>query len=711
MNWWLSNKECTGCLACENICKNNAITVSEDEAGFLFPVFDASLCVNCGACKNVCPVNKVKENGNFYKDGSRTDVYAGWNNDSEIRMDSTSGGIFSVLAARTIEEGGMVVGAVFNKELNVENVLIKDMEDLAALRRSKYVSSNPKHIYREVKEAIENGKNVLFCGTPCEVAAAKAYIGDSDNLLLVDFVCRNTNAPIAYRSYLRSVGAHKHAEVIEVAFREKDDSWQNYSTRVTFDDGSRQNFNRYEDPFMKGFVNDNLYMRESCSDCKFRGFNRGSDITLGDYWGVREEWDDKKGTSLIIVHTEKGHEVIEAIKGDIVLHKSNAVEAAEKNRAIEESVKINTHSKEFIDRLNKGDDFIRVLDEFEKRDEDERKEGKKVSVYIFGHDEEKRKITRDSLNKSKGVTVELIEDLDNPNDMDEFLSKATGSLVSFLEEGDTVHIDTYEQAFKNAEAGADVSLFGIKEVIADKATWPVKSAFNGEGNELFLYDSLIRPAGKLSDYTSYGDFLCNKVYRKSVFNGVKLGIFDAGYKELCLLNVLLTARPNIHKVIGMTRSFADRPYRPYRIGEIDVKRFTDLIFNISVNAEPLNNHILNAALMYAYKYEKEIAKQMEYRGFDDVKKKLHIHMETYYPTIVGEGLLMEENLKEIENDYIGKINEKLATDKKIWEYKCKYNDLKNEYDIMAGKRFVKMALKADAFIKKIKGIFGFGKKK
>ena len=121
--------------------------------------------------------------------------------------------------------------------------------------------------------------------------------------------------------------------------------------------------------------------------------------------------------------------------------------------------------------------------------------------------------------------------------------------------------------------------------------------------------------------------------------------------------------------------------------------------------------MLNATLMYTYKYEKEIAKQMEYRGFDDVKKKLHLHMETYYPTIVGEGLLMEENLKEIENDYIGKINEKLATDKRIWEYKCKYNDLKNEYDIMAGKRLVKMALKVDAFIKKIKGIFGFGKKK
>ena len=711
MKWWLSMKECTGCLACENICGSNAITVVKNEAGFLYPSINNARCVNCGACKAVCPVNKVMENGNFYKDGDRVDVYAAWNKNQEIRLDSTSGGIFSVLAERTICEGGMVVGAIFNENLDVENVLIKDMEELAALRRSKYVASNPKHIYREVKEAIKEGKNVLFCGTPCEVAAAKAYIGDSDNLLLVDFVCRNTNAPAAYRAYLSSIGAHKHADVIEVAFREKDESWQNYSTKVTFDDGSRQNFNRYEDPFMKGFVNDNLYMRESCEDCKFRGFNRGSDITLGDYWGVREEWDDKKGTSLVIVHNEKGHEVIEAIKDSIVIHRSNSVEASEKNRAIEESVKANPHSREFIERITKGDDFIRTLDEFENRGEQERKAGKRVSVYIFGKDEEKRRVTKESLEKSKGVTIELIENLNNPGDMDEFLSKATGSLISFLEEGDTVHMDTYEQAFKNAETGADVSLFGIKEIVAGKATWPIKNSFNGEGNELFLYDSFIRVAGKASDCTSYGDYLCNKVYKKSVFNGVPLGVFDAGYKELCLLNALLTARPNIHKVVGMTRSFADRPYKPYRIGEIDVKRFTDLVFNVSLNAQKLNDHMLSMTLIRAYKYEKEIAKQMEYRGFDDVKKKLHTHMETYYPTILGDSVLMEENLIEIENNYIDAINERLATDKRIWEYKCKYNDMKNEYDILAGKRLVKIALKVDAFIKKIKGIFGFGKKK
>lgn len=711
MKWWLSENECTGCLACENICKSNAITVMPDRDGFLYPVIDNTLCVNCGACKNVCPVEKCKINPNFYQDATRTDVYAAWNNDTEVRLDSTSGGVFTVLAKRTIEEGGLVCGAVFNKELNVENVMIKSLDDLAALRRSKYVASNPGHIYREVKKALDAEKIVLFCGTPCQVAAVKSYVGDSENLLLVDFVCRNINPPLAYRSYLKSIAAHKHADIIEVAFRDKDDSWHNYSTKITFDDGSKKNINRYEDPYMKGFINDNLYMRPSCEECNFRGFNRGSDITLGDYWGVRDEWDDKKGTSLVIVHTEKGREVLEAVSNDLTMHKSNVTEAVNKNKAIVESVKRNKRSEEFMDRLYKGDDFIVTLDEFEHLASEDKKAAKKVSVYIFGKDKEKRNITKESLAKVRDVTVEIIEKLDNPDDMDEFLEKSTGSLISFLEEGDVVHFDMYEQAFKNMEAGADVSLFGVKEVIGDKATWPNKNAFTGEGNVLFLYDSLVRHIGKESDYTSYGDVFCNKVYKKSVFKGVKLGRFNSGYKELCMLKALLTAKSNIKKVIGSTVSRVDRAVKPYRIGSVDVEEYTNLVFSIAELADKLNEPIFREALLYLYKYEKEVAKQMEYRGFADVKKKLHMHMGVFYPEILGAEVLIDTNLTELEEYYMDKINTKIETDQILWDYKDKYNRLKKKYDALTNKKSVKFLMKINDVFKKFKGILGVSGKK
>ncbi|MBQ7076953.1 MAG: Coenzyme F420 hydrogenase/dehydrogenase, beta subunit C-terminal domain [Lachnospiraceae bacterium] len=710
MMWWLENKDCTGCGACTNICENKAITLQEDEEGFIYPVIDNEACVNCGLCKMVCPVEKQKNDSSFYKKSEVCDVYAGWSTDKEVRILSTSGGVFSVLAERTLKEGGLVTGVRFNDALEAENVLIESLDDLAALRKSKYIQSNPKDIYKKVKEALDNGKKVMFCGTPCQVAAVKAYIGDNDNLLTVDFVCRNTNSLSAYRSYIRSIGNHKHADVIEVVFRDKDDTWQNYSTKLTFDDGTKKNINRNEDPFMRAFILDNLTLRPSCEDCKFRGFDRGSDITLGDYWGVRSEWDDKCGTSLVIVHTKTGEEVLNAVSDDLVLHKSNKVECEEKNKAITDSVHRSAYAEEFYKRVNAGEDFMTIVNDLEEKELVKDKDKRKVSVYIFGDDEKKRNKTIAVLNQSKDVNIEIIPQIKSDNEIRDFLHLATGNLISIIDAGDYVHDDMYKTAFKEIEKGADVVIMGLKEMVDGKPTWPMKDAFKGCGNATLLYDSFLREYGRESAFTSYGDFYSNKVFRRSVFDNVEVKAINHEYVGLSTFMMLIDCKDNIKKVAAIPQSYVDKDYEDAHVGNINCDDFINDVYNLLTKMEKGPKTLFNLAVMRCFETECFIAKEMHLRNFKGALNKLHVHLTSFYPNLIESEKLFNENFTELEEYYEDVLALKREYKHKAFEDEKKYNALKYEYDSLMKKRFVRIALKLDAFIKKIKGIFGFKKK-
>ena len=293
-------QDCCGCHACASVCARHSINMQEDNEGFLYPVVDASTCSDCGLCEKVCPVINQDEPRKPLK------VYAAKNRNEEVRIMSSSGGIFTPLAETVIRDGGVVFGAKFDKDWNVVHAWTDTIEGIANFRGSKYVQSTIGNTYREAREFLKQGRKVLFSGTPCQIAGLKKFLRkEYDNLLTVDVVCHGVPSLLVWREYLKEISKGK--EILKIDFRDKKIGWKNYRVVVKGnDDIVDQPFN--ENIFMKGFLR-NLYLRPSCYACTARSGKSGSDISIADFWGVQNyypEFDDDKGIGLVLVNTEKG---------------------------------------------------------------------------------------------------------------------------------------------------------------------------------------------------------------------------------------------------------------------------------------------------------------------------------------------------------------------------------------------------------------------
>lgn len=299
---------CTGCFACMNTCPVDAVKVESDSQGFLCPVIDKSKCVSCGKCAESCPILREKKETIY----SEPKCYAAWSKDENIRFQSTSGGVFTHLAQSVIEDGGTVVGARYKSDQLVEHALIRKKEEIEQLRQSKYVQSEIGFIFREIEKELKSEKTLLFVGTPCQCAGLKAFLEkDYENLFLCDFICRGVNSPLVYVKYLRELEEKYGSKVKRVWFKNKTFGWNNFATKIIFEDGQEYIADRETDPFMLGYIKSKttLYMRDSCYKCQFKGANRPVDITLGDFWGVEKYFpniETKNGISVVLVHTEKG---------------------------------------------------------------------------------------------------------------------------------------------------------------------------------------------------------------------------------------------------------------------------------------------------------------------------------------------------------------------------------------------------------------------
>lgn len=291
------NTCCCGCGACSQRCPQSCITMQEDDSGFLYPHVDVEACVGCGLCEQVCPyLNKeVKRNG-------AATAIAACNPDEQVRTGSSSGGVFTLLAQDVIAQGGVVFGARFDDQWNVVHDCTDSDDGLMAFRGSKYVQSVIGDSYCRVEGLLKQGRKVLFSGTPCQIAGLRLFLGkEYDDLLLVDVACHGVPSPMVWREYLP--GASGGSPLTVVNFRSKTTGWKNYS--VLIGDKSRLHDN---DRFMGCFLK-NYSLRPSCFNCRFKAGRSGADITLADFWGIQTvapHLDDDKGTSLVIVHTEKG---------------------------------------------------------------------------------------------------------------------------------------------------------------------------------------------------------------------------------------------------------------------------------------------------------------------------------------------------------------------------------------------------------------------
>ena len=297
---------CCGCSACADVCPVQAIAMKKDEEGFLYPHINMQTCVHCNRCDHVCPVESAKSDA---EDCRPLDTLAAVNRNPDIRKSSSSGGVFSLLAEKVLGEGGVVYGAAFDDRQVLRHMGAENQDALEKMRCSKYVQSSTEKIFPAVREALRNGRPVLFTGTPCQVAALKSYIGPEDeNLLCADIVCHGVPSPDLWHKYCAHYEKTYTQKIQSANMRDKTHGWRKYETKLQFSDGSSRNIPADQNFYVKSFIN-NYSLRPICYHCPFKNGKSGADLTLGDCWGIENilpEMDDDGGISLILVKTEKG---------------------------------------------------------------------------------------------------------------------------------------------------------------------------------------------------------------------------------------------------------------------------------------------------------------------------------------------------------------------------------------------------------------------
>ena len=295
-----NEKDCTQCFSCIEACPKKCIQKKEVDGGFYIPFIDVKNCVECGNCMKSCHIiTSKKEKLKPLK------VYAAWNSNDLIRKRSSSGGVFSALAEIVLKLGGIVVGAAYNESLKVKHILVSNIEELDKLRGSKYIQSQVSNVYPKVKYALEDGKYILFTGTPCQVAGLYSFLKkDYEKLYTCDLICHGVPSQKAFECYLSSIDT-KIINNKEFKFRYTE-GW-----------GYQMAYNGHNIPisksyYMKAFTKGYMFM-EACYGCKYATPNRVSDITIADFWDIGKfvpfGHSTRKGISMVLVNNEKGNEL------------------------------------------------------------------------------------------------------------------------------------------------------------------------------------------------------------------------------------------------------------------------------------------------------------------------------------------------------------------------------------------------------------------
>ena len=361
-----SKEECIGCLNCYNVCKFGAIEVLKDDLDFIYAQVDGDKCVGCGACKWKCPIlqkyNTERELIN--------ECYASVNKDEEICSKSSSGGMFYELAKVVLDKEGVVYGAAFDSKFNVIHKRIDKLENIKSLMGSKYVQSDIGNIYGEVKKDLENELQVLFTGTPCQIAALNIYLGKQyDNLYLQDFICHGVGSKKILDKHISEIKqSYKLKNIKQMNFRDKISGWKNFSFSIYTKEGNYAE-DLTKDNFMKTFLK-NLSLRTSCYTCNYKGNKRQSDITLADFWGIEKvlpNFDAKNGVSAVILNTAKGKSLFENIKDKIVYEKVDFADISKNNICLENPPIYNRHRQDFIKDINEGIELSEIKEEYYTR--------------------------------------------------------------------------------------------------------------------------------------------------------------------------------------------------------------------------------------------------------------------------------------------------------------------------------------------------------
>lgn len=362
----INNKvDCCGCNVCGDCCPHASISYEIDNEGFWYPKVDIDTCTNCHLCEMVCPMLTKSD---FIVRYETPKVFAAFNKNEEIRLDSTSGGVHSLLAEYVFAQGGYVGGAVYNTDHTVSHITSDDPSKLDEIRSSKYLQSKMVGQYMEVKELLNLGKTVFYCGAPCQIQALYKYLRkDYDNLITADFICRGVNSPKVFVSYINMLERQYGSKATKIKFKCKKWGWHNFSTRVSFANGMEYCKDRDHDLFLIGYLQSGIFSRPSCYDCHFKGFPQKADITLADFWGIEHldpGMDQDKGTSLVMVNSDKGLDIFNIVKDKLVWKEFTMSDAKIGNKAIDSSMKpVSDNRDSFFDAIDKKP-FEQVAKEF-----------------------------------------------------------------------------------------------------------------------------------------------------------------------------------------------------------------------------------------------------------------------------------------------------------------------------------------------------------
>lgn len=346
-----SKNRCSGCAACLDICPVNAIEMKEDDYGFMFPKINQKKCIDCEQCKNTCPFqNQIA----LY---DALDIKVSQRKNLSRLHKSASGGAFAAYAEEIIKQGGAVIGCKMDNENNAIHCIVNEFDELETLYGSKYVQSSTEGIFKDTKELLDSNKIVLFSGTPCQVAAIKKFLKkDYDNLITVDIICHGTPSNKMFKDYLDLLMKRKKIGKIEkIVFRDKDNGWS-YNGKIIANDKNdntrKYKFSNRIHSYYSLFLDSETY-RDVCYECKFACRSRCSDITIGDAWGLKSNdinFNSDLGTSLVIINTEKGNELVNKTKDENIFVNANTEQLLMANEPLNSPSK---HSKLRTEILNK----------------------------------------------------------------------------------------------------------------------------------------------------------------------------------------------------------------------------------------------------------------------------------------------------------------------------------------------------------------------
>lgn len=301
-------KKCCGCSACLSVCTQNCITMAYDAEGFAYPCVDLDKCKKCRSCIKVCPYNNTK-----MLEVKESSLCLGVQvKDSTQRKECTSGGFVDLLIRELFEDGVKIFGCLYDKNMDVIHRLAVSNEDLDLFRGSKYVQSNLRRTFSEVKQSIKKGEACFFVGTGCQIRGLKNYIGDSDKLFTVDLLCLGVSSQSLFRGWLSFLEKKYEKKVVNVQFRNKKYGYSVPNVVVVFDDDTLLEQKYDSRVYSKLFFN-YYNVRPSCYECKFREEPRCSDITVGDFYDIgqySQQMDNDTGVTKIWIHSDKGKSIV-----------------------------------------------------------------------------------------------------------------------------------------------------------------------------------------------------------------------------------------------------------------------------------------------------------------------------------------------------------------------------------------------------------------